>query len=846
MRHIGIGLGLGLTLCLANAQTGPDKAEIYRWFDQLNIKAITDAPIVQVTTYFLDQAGKLREQIRFPAFLLNQDRDGFTCLSLNLSQFRYSSRRPSQAGQLAARFRRVDLTHWPALDVRDRFVLDYRYVMVSSFVMARALEARGLSASARPYFQSAFQLSDPGSEDILPQSFQSLQEQVESALFDNATAPISSPDGSLQESQKCLEKFRIQFPNSKRTATVNEMIQTLDRMRKEAAHHRAPGRRASPAERIAELIYQLRFESNPQNYFIASSSPDSPSLQLINLDLQAIPALSDALLDNSFTKQRSFAFNDRSQIIRVGDLAWELIQQISGYSIKAEYSQDWGERQASRKAAVMAWQQAVQEKGLAMILVEGVERGDVDSPAQLNALLIRYPSLAERAIFKGIKNAQELWIRARLISGLSRVDTTSARDGLRNYMANQDDLDCQIAAIRAVMQFDNPAAQTSLIKVVKNLPDKVGSGTWSTLEDCLMAGKDPDVASALAESFPRCSPEVKWDVVRTLFQRSGSKYAYIKPEPEPTADHIVAFNRELRSIIALALTDQNRMIGWGMNNGKIALYDPSLGDVAAAALVTQYPEEFPFDFPQTTVGTENRRLSCLNVIRKERGESPLPLLASPSAPPVSAQAVAPLVREYLNYSTESGRELVREKLLALGPGAAPHIAAEWAHRASTDPQRQVLQELESTVANLVGEVHIEGQTPAGFERSVQAFLALKGKPLTAEAWSAALLANALKSPTAYSFEATAERFQGGNGFTIILKFIPPENAQPGYYTYRIRTLTRSNALANSSGGGSRDSAMLPFHNRDYTFNTKEALLAPSADTVTITASLTYGPKVENK
>ncbi len=300
-----------------------------------------------------------------------------------------------------------------------------------------------------------------------------------------------------------LEAFRAilrRFPASADEAEVRELAETLERMIREAderAKTAKPPEQMSADERIADLVFRLRDQTGGAS---AMGGPgmitDGPYKDLVALGRLAVPALLEALVDESLTRRGGVGRGGGHPYVqRVGDLAFEAIEEIAGRSfpVPADTTLPKSDRKAYRTAvrdaarpAVTAWLAAADAGREADDFVRAVEAGDWYASRAARTLLARDPQRLPGAVARGIEAATDLRCRGELIELLAKHPGDVGRDVLRQQ-ATEGHPWVRLPAALGLAEMGDPAAADALHALWRERRDGGGPAVWTPSRS---AGRD--------------------------------------------------------------------------------------------------------------------------------------------------------------------------------------------------------------------------------------------------------------------------------------------------------------------------------------------------------------------
>jgi hypothetical protein len=256
---------------------------------------------------------------------------------------------------------------------------------ISAF--ARACMQKRLSEKAAALMELAANIPDEQTGKKNPLMLRDqIQEQMGESILQKADEDAADTSISWAELLKAYENFGARFPASKRIAYAKETADMLKKMISEAeAHHPKPLDQMSPAEQVAENIYQLRYlgDGYSLDWIMYSHYPVdartwtwdhkqvvTPVHRLVDLGDKAVPQLIDALNDRQFTRSTLPTLHGNSPVLRVGDVAQIILEHMSGRNFFPVKTDDGKLVHGTARQQAEAWWADVQSNGEKQILIK--------------------------------------------------------------------------------------------------------------------------------------------------------------------------------------------------------------------------------------------------------------------------------------------------------------------------------------------------------------------------------------------------------------------------------------------------------------------------------------------
>ncbi len=753
----------GVLLVLVGSRSKPELPTLaetqnaYRWFDTLGYPALTGRAYLRVATgWWSRRNNDAPTNTYLYAFLLQEAGDQFTVFTTDLRTLTFVKTSADTEDYKRVGYEVVDLL----LGVKTRLeevaqqlekvgldLLDWnRQLGVRSelFVLARACAANELDGLAYQVYEYAVDLPDPHTGEINPRPLLSIiQDEIAYATIWRDTLDFGDLAIPRQELLSRSEQFLVHFSASEYAPRASEAVALLRQMVKEDEGHvreTNPITLMTPDERIAELIFQLRDQHGHQwgqpggnDIFSDERGEASPAQQLVKIGYPAIPQLITALDDRRFTRSveywRDFVFSHH--VLRVGDVALIIIERIANRSFYALSSTTSAltdeERRTAAKAQVLAWWQDFQAKGEKQVLIEAVEKGDENSPAQAEVLIEKYPEVALDAVTIGLRAATKWWPHSQLVAAAAHLKGESIIPLLISIARRGPYLSSRLAAAQAVYRRDRPEGLAAMIQEWLT-PGPSNADEFHPEEDLinfLAASGDPEAIQALGQDLPKRPIKLRVVLIFAL-GRDVCAEASSPPARNCKSPQAVTATEEL---LLQALDDTKKYTGSsGTWQGK-SYYSPRVCDLAGYALALRWPDRYTFDLEASLIERNRQIVELKNIWRGTQGLAPLPLPPLPEIPAVPDEIVQPLLDQLLQLPAEDGRQ-ISDQIEALGLGALPAVRRKLTDLAADHPARPRVIALATRLANIVREIDLEPESIEPKGSLAEHLAALKGQSLS--------------------------------------------------------------------------------------------------------------------
>jgi hypothetical protein len=814
-----------------------DVSEASTWYDTLGFPDVRDLPYVRVATGSFIIIGKQPPKNRFvEGFLAGEEPGAFTVFLCSVSDFqdRFEDNEPYTplvvkrfvrksdgpahqrveyevldfqkiAADVLARVR--DIAEGPEdFQARQHLYAD-RYPGLRApynlewgrhlshrariFAFARACQQKGLVDTASALFDISANIPDEQTGKRNPAKLRdALQQQIGEAVWVRAEESFGNPAISLEELLKTYQPFAARFPASSRVAYTEEATRLLRQMiTEEAAHHPKPLEEMTPAEQVAENIYQLRhvgsglWVQRPRYPFMAYQDRKetiTPVHRLFDLGNVAVPQLITALDDRHFTRSMEERFNGFAEphVMRVSDFAQRILEHMSGRSFYAGKSSDGKPAKATTRQQAEAWWKEVQSKGEKQSLVEAACAGGSAGLMAARTLAEKFPEDALPAIEAGIRASREDGYRGEYVEVAGKLPGDLSLAFLLAQLTPDHGVYSQSYAAEALLaRGQSVAAVPAMIaawgRIQARLPRNEGDAFSEVgrIISFLARSGDARAIDALERDMPAAPVHVRLAVVE-VFQKTSFNGGGIGPmvslrehvEKLPGGEAKAAIER----LLVAALDDKERCFGPERNYPKASFKDPRVCDAAAFVLVTWWPERYSLQWPARPAECDLQIAKMRDRWRAEHGLPPGPSPAPPtSIAPATEPEVAPLLEAFTAASDDAARAAATEKIAeTFGLRALPLVRAKL-----EKPGNAALRLLAIHLASLVREVRIEADASGLAGKSGVA--TLRGQRLNGERLDQ--LAHELESGMPEDVAAVtfvAERAGDGAGFDVTIRWLP--------------------------------------------------------------------------
>ncbi len=412
---LALSCAIGFSAPIAHCQRRASAvalSQAYSWFDTLGFPNVSKLPFVNVFIPANDEDTFFR---RGPAqrvgFLEKDDGVNFTVFYPDLTTMTLRRTPPAVTADKRVAFQKLGLTQWISKRLaiidsggslpgtRLNFTGPHGGLF-EMFVIARACAGSGHEPLANDLFRASG-LWTNRSEDTPDRSVTSAI--ATDMAYDTVWRTILRFDDTKSTRDQILADYRDtarRFPGNKYGDEAKSKAEVLSRMVTEDRDHAAEIARrhapVTPAERIADLVFELRDQNGRQfsqpgscDVFNDPRGDKSPASQLAEIGRPAVPSLISAIDNDELTRSIEFGrnFYYSHSLLTVGEVALAVIEKIAHRTFR---SNDGGEHgfagtasevtiiKSNVKSAVWAWLAESRLDGGKQSLINGTAKGDTE------------------------------------------------------------------------------------------------------------------------------------------------------------------------------------------------------------------------------------------------------------------------------------------------------------------------------------------------------------------------------------------------------------------------------------------------------------------------------------
>jgi hypothetical protein len=758
-----------------------DEKEFFTWWDTLGYPDVTRLPFVKLWTPYHDHDAAANDE-SWPegAFLLREDGRKFMVFHTDLTVERLEATEadPKDKPDRRTAFERADLERYvrggieklekvgpevPWFSKPDPFDAHRWSIPNQAFriaVLARACAGHGLDDLAhalldrarheetRPAMTQQWGKDDPrprASLDAIKASIEAEADDVLTRSFSDASRTWSN---LLSDAERWARGFAPHLLTSP-DGMVAQLRRIVEDEKTIRDHPLRPFESLTQDERIERLIHDLRdvgtFDQDSRQSDQEKKPPNAAE-QLKTIGFPAVPALIDALDDERLSRSvhTEFSFHgqyrDSASGQRVGDLAWEILDHLSGGTLeKAPHGGPPTSGQPTKRQIAQRWYASVKGRGEVAVLADAVKKGGDGSRAAADRLVKLDPAATVEALEIGITAAPSgRGSRENLVYALVAIKTDAATAALLRLLPALHGSDAGVTVASSLFRRGRRAGLDDLIRKWKEEANG-NSGPFGTpafrhgfgdVVTALVATKEINAVHALAEGLSSRGVHDRLGVIQAFWptQRpTGLPGADATPPSEEV-------ERTIEALLADRLEDVERIKGMTMG-GEAVGQQPIIGEIAAWTLAQRYPKRYTFDPDGSPHDREAQRIAAANVWRAAHAMPGLtPPTKRPAPAPIPIEAIRADIDAAASAPDAAKRAAAVTAIEAKGLPAVPALREAWKTLAKDAPGRADLESLVRRLALVVADVEIDGDATLAGDAFKSALDAAKGKPISGAMW----------------------------------------------------------------------------------------------------------------
>lgn len=614
-----------------------ERNDAFAWFDTLGYPDLKEVPLVRVEWAWKMGADKLPEAVYLVGFLT--DEEPLTVVTPDLATVGFThwtdlNGRPGRPRYETAEFAPFAAKFLQDASTRER-IGDKLSLRTQQFVLAWVCHRKGHAELAKHLCDRSFQMRERSPRGDARLTFrQRLAEDLANAEMWRGIESFEKANLSREDLLASFQRIVMHFPESPHSARARETAALLTKMIQEDGEQAEAAKRALPFDRlprreqVSELVFRLRDQNDHQlsepgfydNFFCDKTSS---AHQLVDIGLDAVPQLIEALGDERFTRSvschRSFYFSHT--VLRVHDCALTILERIAGRTFRTSYGVPNADNPAALQAAVAKWHSTILRKGEKQVAIEGIEAGDNNSPKLARRLLSTDPEAASAAILVGARKSTDSLARAEMTEILGKSQEEDALAFLLEEVVRGPYARSRLAAAAALQDRGRPEGVDAMIAEWER--GSIGKkDEWSSFREAIIAflewSNEPKAVRSLERTFAQRPVEDRLEIVRA-FRRGHSKRGWAG-NPRKAAYDLASpeTKRAIRELFLLALEDTEERKGTSGSFTGQQFADPRICDMAGYVLSTIDPEKYPFKLSADIKGREQARWVLKVALQSER------------------------------------------------------------------------------------------------------------------------------------------------------------------------------------------------------------------------------------
>jgi hypothetical protein len=858
---------LAFAFAMLGAWSSPSRADLpanvsdaMAWYDTLGFPDTKDLQFVRVATGLWGQSGSNPPENRFAeGFLVSEEADAFTVFICSVSDFKdqFGMDEP-YAPLTTVRFVRKDAG--PAYEHVGYEVLGFDKASTAAmdrvraqaaktsmdggliwgrpvsqrariFAFARACLQKGLSETASALMMFAANIPDEQTGKADPRTLrETLQTQIGHAVLVKTEQDWRNPSISWVEQLKVYGSFAARYPASPKVAYAQEAADALKKMiAEEATHHPKPLEKMTPAEQVAENIYQLRFLGDGywlmwimnSHYPIDARTRDgkeviTPVHRLVDLGQAAVPQLIEALGDRRFTRLMEMHMNGLAEprVLRVGDVAQNILGHMSGRNFYPVRTDDGKLVRGTTRQQAEAWWAEIQSKGEKQVLIKRTASGSGGGLMAARKLAEKYPDAAIEAIEAGIRATKEEGYRGEYVEVAGSIPGEAAEAFLKSKLGPGSGLYSQVYAADALFARGKTDAVPAMIEAWRAVQPRLATDEDDAysevggLIEFLAESGDARAIDALGRDLRKAPVDVRLAVVEVYlpFAKHGGGSSIGKgvsvmrglPKDTPNLPDKETSDAVERLLVS-ALDDAERRFGMERDFSNFSLVDPRVCDMAAYVLSTLWPDKYRFRWATTSPECDAQIAGMRNRWRANHGLPTIPPPPPAVIPEAKESEVDPWLDRFSAASDDAGRDAVTAQIAkAFGLGGLPAVRARF-----EESKNAAFRGLAINLASRVREVRIEADAGGSAEKS--GIASLQGQSLAGgRLYKFAYELEAALPADVRSVTFFAERAGDGTGFKITIQWLSGEVKKQNGWDRQMAVRGGNRRLYDTNGYASKD------------------------------------------
>ncbi len=550
----------------------------------------------------------------------------------------------------------------------------------------------------------------------------------------------------------------------------------------------------------------------------------NPALELKKIGVAALPAVIAHLDDTRPTRC--------GPLLRYGDCCQQIFEGITAHKIFDDHgTENYPVRAGEEKLCKVKaenWWAEYRAKGEKPILLSAVAEGTLESWAQVDQLLQKYPNDAFESIVKGVRQSRDENVRVGLITAACKVKETRLPTFLQEELHGPF-LRLRVTAARGLIEGDNRNGCLALINEWHHMKWGVNwlgqdtSGADELIEALLRSG-DKTAVEDVARSFPK---QPIW--IRCLIVQKSAPWEGLKDFRGQSLNQAIRI--VIEDMLAGALDDTEIVTSSrGILGGKEVAY-PTVGELAADGLNVFWGQHLlipAFDWQQPMMfnlygrpgDRERQRLQVKNAWLKKRGRPLLPVPTPLKITPTDPTIVDPLLERVVAAKSREKLDVAIASLEKLGLPALPAILKASAKLPDQHPARAALESAASRLALTITQIRFSSDSAAPPEDLQKHLAALQAKPISSDEMNELFQFLTSHSPRNIDgVHLKLERPGDNSGACLTITLVPAKAGPGGAASHldvlRLVLLDNKRITGGGSEGTSIDGDQAPLTQADW-------------------------------
>lgn len=402
-----------------NRATDADVAAMFAWFDGLGYLESIKKPFVRAVSgrfSWLEESGFLIDRTPTDVTILTPTLEIHRVHEATVTKLDFRKYVAELLKSRRTEFRDLDLNLAPIAWICHRFGLERPAQRLANEIVNKDRLVPGEEGfHVRPF---------------LPMVKADVAGDVERSVVQLFPDPSETRSSLYIKMSECASRFR----ETRAGVDAAQIASKLRVMIDEDRTHRPPPPNAPESEQIAEMIWRLRDLTGDRGaLWWRGKEPDE---QIRNFGLKAVPALLQALKDDTLTRSRNYPMRIRPPILRVKDVARDILSAIAYRGFRGDSDVE-----------IYEWFADMQRRGEKAVWADSIRRSEGFTVEIARAMIAKYPRDAWSPIVAAYRQYPNL---QKDFLPLLRSGNDPQVDALLDEIADHDPLQAhRLAAFRA-------------------------------------------------------------------------------------------------------------------------------------------------------------------------------------------------------------------------------------------------------------------------------------------------------------------------------------------------------------------------------------------------------------